>query len=74
MDTIAPAPRDFNYIKPRKRRLSEYEAVSCYTQPDPKVFDRQGWYLLTAEGRAAWRPESEQELQVVDEILSRADA
>src|SRR5258708_20134580 len=58
MDTIAQAPRDFNYIKPRKRRLSEYEAVSCYTQPDPKVFDRQGWYLLTPEGRAAWRPES----------------
>jgi hypothetical protein len=23
---------------------------------------------------AAWRPESEQELQAVDEILSRADA
>ena len=58
MNTIAQTPRDFNYIKPRKRRLSEYEAVSCYTQPDPKVFDRQGWYLLTAEGRAAWRPES----------------
>jgi Methane/Phenol/Toluene Hydroxylase len=58
MNTIAQAPRDFNYIKSRKRRLSEYEAVSCYTQPDPKVFDRQGWYLLTAEGRAAWRPES----------------
>lgn len=58
MTTSAEAPRDFNYIKPRKRRLSEYEAVSCYTQPDPSVFDRQGWYLLTAEGRAAWRPES----------------
>jgi methane monooxygenase component A beta chain/propane monooxygenase small subunit len=58
MSTIAQTPRDFNYIKPRKRRLSEYEAVSCYTQPDPNVFDRQGWYLLTAEGRAAWRPES----------------
>jgi Methane/Phenol/Alkene Hydroxylase len=58
MDTPAQTPRDFNYIKPRKRRLSEYEAVSCYTQPDPKVFDRQGWYLLTAEGRSAWRPES----------------
>ena len=53
MNTTAQAPRDFNYIKPRKRRLSEYEAVSCYTQPDPKVFDREGWYLLTAEGRAA---------------------
>lgn len=54
----AQTPRDFNYIKPRKRRLSEYEAVSCYTQPDPDVFDRQGWYLLTAEGRPAWRRES----------------
>ena len=58
MSTVAQIPRDFTYIKPRKRRLSEYEAVSCYTQPDPKVFDRQGWYLLTPEGRAAWRPES----------------
>ncbi len=58
MSSAAETPRDFTYIKPRKRRLSEYEAVSCYTQPDPKVFDRQGWYLLTSEGRAAWRPES----------------
>jgi Methane/Phenol/Alkene Hydroxylase len=58
MSTVAQTPRDFTYIKPRKRRLSEYEAVSCYTQPDPNVFDRQGWYLLTSEGRAAWRPES----------------
>ena len=51
-------PRDFTYIKPRKRRLSEYEAVTCYTQPDPEVFDKQGWYLRTAEGRTAWRKES----------------
>jgi hypothetical protein len=58
MSTAASPPRDFTYIKPRKRRLSEYEAVTCYTQPDPNVFDRQGWYLLTPEGRAAWRPES----------------
>ncbi len=58
MSTVAQTPRDFTYIKPRKRRLSEYEAVSCYTQPDPNVFDRQGWYLLTHEGRAAWRSES----------------
>ncbi|MBF6567559.1 MAG: monooxygenase [Candidatus Binataceae bacterium] len=58
MNTAVQSPRDFTYIKPRKRRLSEYEAVTCYTQPDPAVFDRQGWYLLTPEGRAAWRPES----------------
>ena len=54
----AKAPRDFTYIKPRKRRVSEYEAVTCYTQPDPDVFDKQGWYLRTAEGRTAWRKES----------------
>jgi Methane/Phenol/Alkene Hydroxylase len=54
----AKAPRDFTYIRPRKRRLSEYEAVTCYTQPDPEVFDKQGWYLRTAEGRTAWRKES----------------
>ena len=52
------APRDFTYIKPRKRRVSEYEAVTCYTQPDPEVFDKQGWYLRTTEGRTAWRKES----------------
>lgn len=54
----AKAPRDLTYIKPRKRRLTEYEAVTCYTQPDPDVFDKQGWYLRTHEGRTAWRRES----------------
>ena len=58
MSSEAKAPRDFTYIRPRKRRLSEYEAVTCYTQPDPEVFDKQGWYLRTAEGRTAWRKES----------------
>jgi hypothetical protein len=58
MTVEAKAPRDFTYIRPRKRRLSEYEAVTCYTQPDPEVFDKQGWYLRTAEGRTAWRKES----------------
>ncbi len=51
-------PRDFTYIKPRKRRVSEYEAVSLYVQPDPGVFDKQGWYLRTPEGRTAWQVES----------------
>lgn len=58
MNLEAKAPRDFTYIRPRKRRVSEYEAVTCYTQPDPDVFDKQGWYLRTAEGRTAWRKES----------------
>lgn len=52
------AARDFTYIRPRKRRVSEYEAVTCYTQPDPGAFDKEGWYLRTAEGRTAWMAES----------------
>jgi len=55
---VAKAPRDFTYIPPRARRVSEYEAVTCYTQPDPEVFDMQGWYLRTSEGRTAWQRES----------------
>lgn len=54
---VAP-PRDFVYIKPRRRRLSDYEAVTCYTQPDPEAFDKEGWFLRTSEGRPAWLRES----------------
>jgi len=54
------APRDHVYIKPRKRRLSEYEAVTCYTQPSPEAFDIEGWFTLGPgpEHRTAWRKES----------------
>ena len=55
---VAKAPRDFTYIKPRNRRLSEYEAVTCYTQPDPEGFDKEGWFLRTTEGRTAWMRDS----------------
>jgi methane monooxygenase component A beta chain/propane monooxygenase small subunit len=51
-------PRDFTYIRPRGRRLSEYEAVTCYLQPDPNAFEREGWFLRTASGRGAWVPNS----------------
>lgn len=51
-------PRDFTYIQPRKRRLSEYEAVSCFTQPDPEVMDAPGWFLRSSEGRPAWLRDS----------------
>ena len=54
----AKAPRDFTYITSRRRRVSEYEAVTCYTQPDPAAFDKEGWFLRTAEGRTAWLRES----------------
>jgi Methane/Phenol/Toluene Hydroxylase len=54
------APRDHLYITPRRRRLSEYEAVTCYTQPGPEAFDIEGWFTLGAgpEHRPAWRKES----------------
>lgn len=56
--TPAKPPRDFNYIKPMGRRLSEYEAVTCYAQPDPTAFDKEGWFLRTPEGRVAWEQSS----------------
>ena len=54
------APRDHLYIRPRRRRLSEYEAVTCYTQPGPEAFDIEGWFTLGPgpEHRTAWRKES----------------
>ncbi len=55
---VPKSPRDFTYITPRRRRVSEYEAVTCYTQPDPEAFDKEGWLLRTAEGRTAWVRES----------------
>lgn len=53
-------PRDHLYIPPKRRRLSEYEAVTCYTQPGPDAFDVEGWFTLGPgpEHRTAWRQES----------------
>ncbi len=68
--TAAPTPevktaRDFTYIKPSARRLSEYEALTVHMQPDPIDFDRprgkvasQEWYLLRPDGTPLWRPDS----------------
>ncbi|MGZ3382827.1 MAG: aromatic/alkene monooxygenase hydroxylase subunit beta [Isosphaeraceae bacterium] len=44
------SPRDLTYIHPRKRRLTEYEAVICNAQPDLGQFDTGGWYLLRPDG------------------------
>ena len=63
-NTTAPAAptsrRELLYIKPRKRRLSEYEAVTCYAQRSPDAFDIEGWYTLgpAPDHRTAFRPES----------------
>lgn len=43
-------PRDLTYVRPQKRRLSEYEAVICNAQPDMGQFDTGGWYLLRRDG------------------------
>ena len=51
-------PRDFTFIKPRKRRLTEYEAVTVHQQWEPGGFDCGGWFLLAPDGRTEWRPES----------------
>ena len=61
----AKPARDFTYIKPSGRRLTEYEALSVHMQPDALDFDRPRgnldvteWYLLRPDGAALWRPES----------------
>jgi hypothetical protein len=59
MDPIALLPegiagkRDFDYITPKGRRLTEYEAVTCYTQPQPVVggLQRAGELMLRNDGR-----------------------
>jgi hypothetical protein len=52
--------RDFTYIKPEKRRLSEYEAVNLYLQPaaEPGGWDGQGGFTRTPDGRYAWETAS----------------
>jgi methane monooxygenase component A beta chain/propane monooxygenase small subunit len=50
-----PEARDFVYIKSRKRKVSEYEAVNLHVQPAIEG----GWdigpsYLRTPEGRQSW--------------------
>lgn len=51
-------PRDFAYIKPSGRRLSEYEAVICYLQPDTKGFDGEGDLTSRPDGRGTWPEDS----------------
>jgi methane monooxygenase component A beta chain/propane monooxygenase small subunit len=59
MEPIALLPeglagkRDFDYITPKGRRLTEYEAVTCYTQPQPTAGGIQtaGELMLRTSGR-----------------------
>lgn len=58
VDCAGKPTRDFVYVPSRRRRLSEYEAVTCFTQPDIEAFDQQGWLLRDANGRPPWVRES----------------
>jgi methane monooxygenase component A beta chain/propane monooxygenase small subunit len=49
--------RDLNYIKPRGRRLSEYEAVICYSHPDMNTgYDAGDWTFRGMDGRLTLDP------------------
>lgn len=62
MEPIALLPegiagkRDFDYISPKGRRLTEYEAVTCYTQPQPNVGGLQsaGDLMVRNDGRPVY--------------------
>jgi Methane/Phenol/Toluene Hydroxylase len=63
--TTAKVVRDFTFITPQRRRLTEYEALTVHQQPDALVFDRPHgnldvteWYLLRADGSPLWKPDS----------------
>ncbi|MCI4676456.1 aromatic/alkene monooxygenase hydroxylase subunit beta [Candidatus Mycolicibacterium alkanivorans] len=58
VDCAGKPTRDFTYIPSRRRRLSEYEAVTCFAQPDVDGFDQQGWLLRDVNGRTPWIRES----------------
>jgi hypothetical protein len=57
--------RDFTFIKPAARRLTEYEALTVHQQPDAWGFDKVGanlddteWYVLRPDGRTLWSQDS----------------
>jgi len=57
--------RDFTFIKPAARRLTEYEALTVHQQPDAWGFDKvranleePEWYVLRPDGRTLWSQDS----------------
>ncbi|MBK8958778.1 MAG: monooxygenase [Proteobacteria bacterium] len=59
--------REFTFIKPAARRLTEYEALTVHQQPDAWGFDKVGanlddteWYVLRPDGRTLWDQASTQ--------------
>lgn len=48
----------FTYLKPEKRRATQYEEVTVHVQWDPKNFAVQGWFNRDIHGRPAWCEDS----------------
>ncbi|MEW6105543.1 MAG: monooxygenase [Bacillota bacterium] len=53
-----PAGADFRYLRPAKRRPTQYEEVTLHTQWDPKNFAKQGWFSPSSDGRPMWSEDS----------------
>jgi hypothetical protein len=49
---------DFRHVIPAKRRPSQYEEVTLYTQWSPKHFATQGWFSTASNGRPPWSEDS----------------
>lgn len=57
--------RDFTFIQPAARRLTEYEALTVHQQPDPLGYDLAGGgklgaeaFLLRSDGSMPWKVDS----------------
>lgn len=50
--------RELTYIRPMGRRLTEYEAVVCETQPDLRHFEVSEWSSISAGGQPVFDPDS----------------
>lgn len=48
----------FQYVKPARRRATQYEEITLHTQWDPKNFAAQGWFNYDASGRPIWNEDS----------------
>lgn len=57
----APTPKrasNFTYVKPAKKRATQYEEITLHTQWDPKNFAVQGWFNLDKNGRPIWNEDA----------------
>lgn len=52
------SPREFTYVAPAGRRLSDYEAVICHVQPDVHHDEGGGWLLLNSQGQGPFEESS----------------